>query len=230
MTGWNNPMTLRWRLFCAGLLLLLAVPVAAAGKARTALHAFLEDVQVLDSRFEQTVSERDGALAEESVGSVSLALPQQFRFEYEDPYPQLILADGERLWVYDPELEQATVRLQASAEAQSPLTLILQPEALDDSFIVTEGGEEDGLDWLLLQPKEERGDFDRLDLGFAGNALREMRYVDPSGQRTRLVFAQWQRNPTLDSAHFRFQPPPGVDVIGLEEIEAGEAQVQGLGD
>jgi outer membrane lipoprotein carrier protein len=187
-------------------------------------------VQVLDSRFEQTVTERDGAIAEESVGSVSLAVPQQFRFEYEEPYPQLILADGERVWVYDPELEQATVRLQASAEAQSPLTLILQPEALDERFIVTEGGEEDGLDWLLLQPKEERGDFDRLDLGFAGTELRQMRYVDPGGQRTRLVFAQWQRNPTLDKDHFRFEPPPGVDVIGLEEIEAGEAQVQGLGD
>ncbi len=225
------PLTRRWPRALAGAVVLLAsAPVFAVGTARTALHAFLADVQVIDSQFEQTVTERNGELAEESTGSVSLAVPQRFRFEYVDPYPQLILADGERIWVYDPELEQATVRLQASAEAQSPLTLILQPEALDDSFVVTEGGQEDGMDWLLLAPKEERGDFDRLDLGFAGSELRQMRYVDPTGQSTRLEFAAWRRNPELAADHFRFQVPPGVDVIGLEEIEAGAAQVQGLGD
>jgi outer membrane lipoprotein carrier protein len=211
-------------------LLLAASPLLAVGSARAALHDFLKDVEVFDSRFEQTVTERNGELGEESSGSVSLAVPQRFRFEYVEPYPQLILADGERVWVYDPELEQATVRLQASAEAQSPLTLILQPEALEESFVVTEGGQEDGLDWLLLAPKEERSDFDRLDLGFADSELRQMRYVDPTGQSTRLTFAGWRRNPELGADHFRFEPPVGVDVIGLEEIEAGAAQVQGLSD
>lgn len=212
-------------------LLALLLPAASAhATARQSLLDFLADVQVLASRFEQTVSDAQGRVEEQSEGAVALALPQQFRFEYESPWPQLIVADGERVWVFDPDLDQATVRLQASAEAQSPLTLILEPEAIDQRFVVTEGGEEAGLQWLLLQPREERADFERLDLGFNASGLAQMRYVAPGGQLTALSFAGWQRDPALPADHFAFQPPPGVDVIGLEEIEAGEASVQGLGD
>ncbi|MEZ5443135.1 MAG: outer membrane lipoprotein chaperone LolA [Lysobacterales bacterium] len=201
-----------------------------AATARAALHEFLDGAQVLASEFEQTVTSGEGRVEEQSEGQVALALPQQFRFEYTTPWPQLIVADGERVWVYDPDLDQATVRLQASAEAQSPLTLILEPKAIDQRFVVTEGGEENGLQWLLLQPKEERADFDRLDLGFNAQGLGAMRYRAPGGQQTELRFAQWQRNSDLPGDYFSFEPPPGVDVIGLEELQDGAANVQGLGD
>lgn len=215
---------------CAAVMLALPTVGLQAATARQSLLDFLADVQVLASRFEQTVSDAAGRIEEQSEGAVALALPQQFRFEYESPWPQLIVADGERVWVFDPDLDQATVRAQGSAEAQSPLTLILEPEAIDQRFVVTEGGEESALQWLLLQPREERADFERLDLGFDKDGLARMRYVAPGGQLTELQFSGWQRDPVLPADHFQFQPPPGVDVIGLEELEAGAATVQGLGD
>lgn len=210
------------------LALLLIANVAVAATAREQLVAFLGDVRVLKGEFEQVVIDDLGEVIEESEGELALAAPRQFRFEYRTPYPQLLLADGEKLWVYDPDLEQVSVRAQSTEEANSPLTLILEPEALDEIFMVTEGGMEHELQWLLLTPLEQRNDFDRLDLGFDQNGLRTMQYRDPNGQRTQLRFANWQRDPALPADYFRFEPPAGVDVVGLEAIDS--AQVQPLDD
>lgn len=210
------------------LALLLIANVAVAATAREQLVAFLGDVRVLKGEFEQVVIDDLGEVIEESEGELALAAPRQFRFEYRTPYPQLLLADGEKLWVYDPDLEQVSVRAQSTEEANSPLTLILEPEALDEIFMVTEGGMEHELHWLLLTPLEQRNDFDRLDLGFDQNGLRTMQYRDPNGQRTQLRFANWQRDPALPADYFRFEPPAGVDVVGLEAIDS--AQVQPLDD
>ncbi len=211
-----------------GVVLVLATQTASAATAREQLVSFLKDVQVLKADFVQTVVGDYGELIEESEGELALSAPRQFRFEYRQPYPQLLLADGEKLWIYDPDLEQVTVRAQSMEEANSPLTLILEPESLEQTFTVTEGGSEHELDWLLLTPTEERNDFDRLDLGFDGDGLKVMSYRDPSGQSTRLVFSNWQRDPSLATNYFAFTPPAGVDVVGLEMLDS--ANVQPLDD
>ena len=215
------------RSFVAAMLCLLAQSAHAA-TARAQLESFLADVHVLKGEFEQSVVDEFGELVEDSQGELALSAPRQFRFEYQTPYPQLLIADGERLWVYDPDLEQVSVRAQSVEEANSPLTLILEPRLLDQTFVVTEGGEEHQLSWLLLTPKEERADFDRLDLGFDENGLRVMHYRDPNGQQTRLRFAHWQRDPDLPADYFAFTPPEGVDVVGMEDIDS--AQVRPLDD
>ncbi len=214
--------------FPLALSLLLFANAASAATAREQLVVFLGEVRVLKAEFEQIVIDDLGDIVEESEGELALAAPRQFRFEYQTPYPQLLLADGEKLWVYDPDLEQVSVRAQSTEEANSPLTLILEPEALEQTFLVTEGGMEHELQWLLLTPLEQRNDFDRLDLGFDQNGLRTMQYRDPNGQRTQLRFANWQRDPALPADFFRFEPPAGVDVVGLEAIDS--AQVQPLDD
>ena len=221
----TNPYAIR---FILGALLLLATQTSSAATAREQLVGFLLDVKVLKADFVQTVVGEYNELVEESEGELALSAPRQFRFEYTQPYPQLLLADGEKLWIYDPDLEQVTVRPQSNEEANSPLTLILEPESLDQTFIVTEGGSEHELDWLLLTPIAERNDFDRLDLGFDQNGLKVMSYRDPSGLSTRLVFSDWQRDPGLAADYFAFVPPAGVDVVGLELIDS--ANVQPLDD
>lgn len=211
-----------------GVLFALSAQAASAATAREQLVSFLQGVQVLKADFVQTVVGDFGEIVEQSEGELALSAPRQFRFEYREPYPQLLLADGEKLWIYDPDLEQVTVRAQSMEEANSPLTLILEPESLEQTFTVTEGGSEHELDWLLLTPTEERNDFDRLDLGFDGKGLKVMSYRDPSGLNTRLVFSDWQRDPRLAADFFAFEPPAGVDVVGLELIDS--ATVKPLDD
>ena len=164
---------------------------------------------------------------EESRGQIALSVPRQFRWEYEAPFPQLIVADGQKVWIYDPDLEQVQVRPQGAEEQQSPLTALIDPVELDRQFTVSDEGEGDGLVWVGLEPKGEDAPFSRARLGFSGNELASMEMTDALGQRTRIVFSGWRRNPAFEVDTFRFVPPPEVDVIG--EVDEA-AQAFGLGD
>jgi len=138
------------------------------------------------------------------------------RAEYLAPYPQLIVADGESVWVYDPDLEQASRRPQGDEAQDSPLIILTDPSRLEREYQIEEVEPQDGLDWLLLTPKQnpDEAGFQRAWLGFDGNALVRMDIEDALGQHTRIAFSQWQRNPAFSADTFRFTPPEGVDVIG----------------
>lgn len=214
------------RLF-AFLMLALVAPLAQAG-ARAQLDAFSGGVQGLSSTFEQRVYDPDQRLSEMATGTVALRKPRQFRWEVLQPYPQLIVADGDHVWIHDPDLEQVTVRKQSLEEQGSPLAVLVDPSELERQFAVSEDGEAGGLAWLQLLPRQpEDAPFERARLGFDGQGLAVMEMFDGLGQRTEVRFGEWKRDPGFAPGTFAFTPPEGTEVVG-EQIRA--AEVIPLGD
>lgn len=188
---------------------------AASAEALDDLNAFSNGLEGLDGRFEQKVYGDGGKLKETSTGRVALSRPDHFRWEYVKPYPQLIVADGSKVWVHDPDLEQVTVRTQGPEERNSPLAALLDPVQRDKRFRIAEAGTSDGLEWLRLTPANaDDASFKTARLGFRGNQLVRMDVTDALGQRTAITFSDWKRNPRFASTTFRFKPPAGADVIG----------------
>ncbi len=193
------------------------IPLAAMASARDDLNAFARGLKGLDGQFAQKVFDPNGKLKETTTGRVALSAPRLFRWEYKQPHPQLIVADGKKVWVYDPDLQQVTVRPQGVEEQNSPLAALIDPSKLDRDFRVAEAGNADGLEWLLLSPKaEDQASFQSAKLGFGQNGLAKMQIVDALGQRTEIAFSGWKRNPSFAAGTFAYKPPQGVDVIGEE--------------
>lgn len=204
------------RLLLASALATSLLPLGAFAGARDALQTFTRDLKGLDGQFNQRVFDGNGRVKESSSGRVALSAPRLFRWEYVKPYPQLIVADGRRVWVFDPDLEQVTVRPQGAEEQNSPLAALIEPGRLDRDFDVSEeAAPVDGLHWMTLTPKRDQdASFQSARLGFDANALVRMEVVDALGQRTEIAFSGWQKNPRFAAETFRYTPPAGVDVIG----------------
>ena len=182
---------------------------------RDQLDAFSNGLKGLDGRFTQQVFDDRGQLKETSSGRVALSRPDLFRWEYTKPYPQLIVADGKKVWVHDPDLEQVTVRPQGPEERNSPLAALLDPAQRARRFNIAEAGTDDGLEWLKLTPKDaDDANFRSARLGFGNGGLEQMHVTDALGQRTTIAFTSWRRNPAFDGGTFDFSPPAGADVIG----------------
>jgi outer membrane lipoprotein carrier protein len=186
----------------------------AADTARARLDAFANGIKTISGDFAQQVRDPNGDAGKASSGTLALKAPRQFRWDVAVPYKQLIVADGEKVWVYDPDLEQVTVRAQGTEEAHSPLTVLTDLSQLDRDFSTSEQGSHDGLIWLRLKSKDKEPQFAWCDLGFDANGLARMDFEDTLGNRTTIAFSHWQRNPKLPDGTFRFVPPKGVDVIG----------------
>jgi len=187
---------------------------AATGPARQRLNAFATDLHSLKGHFTQTLTDASGQAAKTSSGTLALEAPREFRWDTLQPYKQTIVADGSRVWLYDPELEQVTVRVQSTEEAHSPLTVITDLKQLDRDFNVAEKGERDGVAWLRLTSKAKDPQFGYADLGFDAQGLRRMVFQDQLGAITDIRFSDWQRNVELPASTFNFTPPPDADVIG----------------
>ena len=204
------------RLLLAAALATSLLPLGAFAGARDALQTFTRDLKGLDGQFSQRVFDGNGRVKESSSGRVALSAPRLFRWEYVKPYPQLIVADGRRVWVFDPDLEQVTVRPQGPEEQNSPLAALVEPGRLDRDFDVSEeAAPVDGLHWMTLTPKRDQdASFQSARLGFDAGALVRMEVVDALGQRTEIAFSGWRKNPRFAADTFRYTPPAGVDVIG----------------
>jgi outer membrane lipoprotein carrier protein len=187
---------------------------AYAGPARDQLNAFSKGVKTMQSSFSQSISDANGRKKDQNSGLVSLMAPRQFRWDIQKPYPQLIVADGNAIWVHDVELEQVNVRAQSFDESNSPLAVLLDLAMLDVEFKSVERKSAQGQQWLRLTAKAKNPDFKYADLGFAGNQLQTMRILDNFGQKTEITFSKWTRNANLPPSLFQFTPPKGVDVIG----------------
>jgi outer membrane lipoprotein carrier protein len=212
-------------------LLCAAAGSASADTARARLDTFAKGLQTVSASFEQTVFDPNDQPGKKTSGDLAVQAPRQFRWDVSKPYQQLIVADGMHVWIYDPDLEQVTVRNQGIEEAHSPLTVITDLSQLDRDFAASEQGEHDGLAWLRLKSKAKEPDFEYADFGFAcaeagkpdcGGAvvLQRMVFKDTLGNRTETRFSAWQRNPRLPAERFTFKPPAGVDVIGEVKPEA----------
>jgi outer membrane lipoprotein carrier protein len=199
------------------IILLLTLPstlALSAEAARQRLDAFAKDLRALSGSFEQRVVNARGGKGKTTQGTLALKAPRQFRWDTTLPYKQLIVADGDKVWIYDADLEQVTVRAQGTEEAHSPLTVLTDLSQLDRDFTTSEQGEHDGLAWLRLKSKDKEPQFAYADLGFDANGLARMQFEDTLGDKTEIRFSDWKRNPQLPPDSFKFTPPPGVDVIG----------------
>lgn len=197
------------------LLTTLVFSAQASAGGLDQFKAFTAGLKGLDAHFEQRVYDDKGKERERSAGTVQLRAPRQFRWEVKSPAPQLILADGRQVWIYEPDLEQVTVRSQGAEEQDSPLAVLLDPGELQRQFTVSEAGQSRGLQWLLLIPKNrDEAPFERARLGLGDKGLVRMELDDALGQRTVIGFSPWKRNPVFAKDRFVFTPPPGVDVVG----------------
>lgn len=196
----------------------LAAPAFALAGARAEMSAFTQGLKGLDGHFEQRVYDGNGHQTEQSSGGVQLSAPRLFRWETVKPYAQLIVADGDHIWIYDPDLQQVTVRNQSLEEQSSPMMVLIDPTELERQFNVREDARANGLDWLLLTPKiAEDAPFLKAQLGFGPQGLARMELYDSLGQHTEIVFSAWARNPVFAAGRFKFTPPKGADVIGDDD-------------
>lgn len=207
------------------LVVLLSAPLALlagqAGPARSDLEQFAAQLDTLHARFEQTITSQDGVIESEGSGEVWLKSPGLFRWVYAGEYPELIVADGQRVWLYDEILEQVTVKPQSGLAENSPLMLLTDIEALDEQFEVREVGDHEGMNLLQLVSINAESEFDQVLLGFRGGQLALMQLEDAFGLRTSISFSEVLRNPELAEALFQFTPPPDADVVGETEVIAG---------
>jgi len=207
------------RFFLLCLVLLLGAvfsshALAQAQSARQQLEHFSDGMETFRARFEQQVISTDGMVQDGSSGQVWLRRPQLFRWSYGGEYPELVVADGKNIWIYDEMLEQVTVKSQSEAAANSPLMLLTDLAQLDEQFEVREVGEVDGAQLLELRSRSAETEFDRILLGLRDNSLHLMVMEDAFGLRTELKFHDVEKNPQLESGLFTFQPPESADVIG----------------
>jgi outer membrane lipoprotein carrier protein len=191
-----------------------ATALAQQGPARAQLDRFSSGLDTLYATFEQQVIDNDGKVQDASSGQVWLSRPELFRWEYGGDFPELVVADGDRIWIYDEMLEQVTVKDQAAAGFDSPLTLLTDPSLLDQQFEAREVGEADGMQLLELKAREMETQFERLILGLKDDRLAMMIMEDAFGLRTEIRFQQIELNPDLDRELFTFTPPESADIIG----------------
>lgn len=200
------------RTCCAvGALAVIALPALADANAR--LQEFVDKTRTLQGRFTQSVQDRKGRVTQESKGDFSISRPGKFRWSYAAPYSQLIVGDGKKVWIYDADLEQVTVRKFDTAMGATPAALLAGSNEIGKHFSLKDAGTQQGLEWLEATPIESEGTFSRVRMGFDGSDLRVMELQDNFGQTTRLRFMELRLNPTLGSDLFRFKPPKGADVI-----------------
>ncbi len=203
------------RLFCLAALLLISQGVHAG--AIDKLHQFLESTKTLRAGFTQIVVAKNGTRPQQSSGVMIFSRPGKFRWQIEKPYSQLLVSDGEKVWIYDPDLRQVTVKKVGNALGGTPAALLAGESGgkstLEKSFTLREAGEREGLEWVEAVPKSQESGFEKLRLGFAGNDLKAMELFDNFGQTTSLYFSNLERNLVVAASLLSFKPPAGVDVI-----------------
>lgn len=199
-------------LAASGALLGGIAPAQAA--AIDKLQRFLASTTTLRADFVQLVVSRDSRMRSQSSGTMMFSRPGKFRWQIDKPYQQLLVGDGVRVWMHDPELRQVTVRRVGDAMGSTPAALLAGDGALEKRFVLKEAGESDGLDWVEATPRAADSGFERVRIGMAGAELRAMELFDNFGQTTTLRFAHAERNLALAPALFSFKVPAGTDLIG----------------
>jgi len=187
---------------------------AAAARADTVdtLREFVRDVKSGRAAFTQVVTSTDGARKKTSSGQFEFQRPNRFRFDYQKPFEQRIVADGVKVWTYDTDLNQASSRRIAQALGSTPAAL-LSGGSLDNEFTLSLLPAKDGLDWALATPKVKDGAFQSMRVGFKGKELAAVEITDGFGQRSLLSFSRFEANVALDAERFRFTPPAGADIL-----------------
>ena len=178
------------------------------------LRRFFHEVNSFSARFKQVVLDESLKPIQESSGTLWIERPNKFRWDYEKPYKQQIVADGKRLWVYDVGLQQATVRDLTGGLNDTPAMLLAGKGRLDDNFTIQPLDAQGNLVCVQLKPRHKDSGYDDIRIGFAQGKLRVIEMVDGFGQTTRVTLESPRENARIESARFSFTPPEGVDVAG----------------
>ena len=201
------------KLLAVALLGLMALPaLCASADAVDSLRGFVRDVRTGSASFTQTVTSPDGAKKKTSSGSFEFSRPNRFRFAYAKPFEQLIVADGQKVWIYDADLNQASSRKFSLALGATPAAL-LAGGSLEKDFELSALPDRDGLSWAQALPKVKEGGFQSVKIGFRGPQLAAIEITDGFGQRSLLSFGGFAGNVPLPADRFKFVVPAGADVI-----------------
>lgn len=203
------------------LCLSLLLPLSSAGESDAGLsrlQGFLDELDTLTADFTQAVVNRDDELVESATGQVVLQKPGRFRWDYRQPFERVIVADGQRVWLYEADLDQVTVRLLDEGLGETPAALLTGTVGVLERFEYLGSQAQGELLWVTLGPRSEVGDFDSVRLGFIGRQLARLELRDRLGQTTRLEFSRVQQGVELPANVFTFAVPDGVDVIGEDEL------------
>ncbi|BCM24789.1 outer membrane lipoprotein chaperone LolA [Methyloradius palustris] len=190
------------------------LPLEAFADGIDSLKSFYQNTNAIRAQFHQTVVDGQGRKLQEVDGSMQLQRPGKFRWDYNKPYVQQIVGDGEKVWLYDPDLNQVTVRTISKALGSSPAALLAGGKDMDKAFELKNEGRQDNLDWVQAIPKDKESGFDTIYLGFKADVLNQMELHDSFGHVTLIEFNKLERNPKLNSQVFKFSPPSGADLVG----------------
>jgi len=182
--------------------------------------AFNAATKTASGSFEQQAFDRAGKVVDRSSGSLAFARPGKFRWVYDKPHKQVLVADGRKLWIYDPDLAQVTVKRIDQAISSTPAALLAGKDDITQLFTLRDAGSRDGLEWVEAAPKAKDTGFDRVRLGLKGKMLAAMELYDQLGGHTVLRFPDLRANPPLLPDNFTFTPPKGADVIDEDAAKA----------
>ena len=195
------------------LFLLLLFPFAAFAGGLDDFLAFNAATRTATARFEQQVFDRAGKVIERASGTFAFARPGKFRWTYEKPHKQVLVGDGSKLWIHDPDLNQVTVKRIDAAISSTPAALLAGRDDITALFTLRDAGAADGLNWVEATPKAPDTGFERVRLGLQGKTLAAMELNDQLGGRTMLRFSDLKANVPVSPDTFKFTPPKGADVI-----------------
>lgn len=202
----------RWSWLVGVVAGVLPAAVCAGGIDR--LKAFTRETQTARAQFSQVVVDKAGKRVQQSSGTLLIARPGKFRWSYERPYRQLLVGDGEKVWIYDEDLNQVSVKKVDQAIGATPAALLAGSEDFERAFELSDLPAAGGLEWLAARPRTGESPFSEIRVGFQGSVLATLELIDNFGQRTTITVSGLERNPKLGAGEFRFTPPKGADVIG----------------
>jgi len=195
-----------------GVCLLLMIQSAFAGNGIKMLKEFHKNVKSFEAEFKQKVIDEKKVELQAASGQMYLLRPGKFRWDYKEPDEQVIVSNGEKIWLYDQELEQVTIKSLKGMVGNTPARILSDSGSLEKDFNITEQGEKEGITWVELTPKEENSQFKSVRIGFT-DTLKIMEIRDSLGQTTFIEFSKLKKNPTLKVSLFEFKIPKGVDIV-----------------
>lgn len=203
-----------FRMLLLAVMAMLVLPAQADDAAAVArLTHLLSQAQTLTARFSQLTLDGSGTQLQETAGELSLKRPGLFRWHTDAPQEQLLVSNGQKVWLFDPDLNQVTIQTLDQRLTHTPALLLSgDVSKISDNFAIShkEGG---SVVDFILKPKAKDSLFDNLRLSFRNGVINDMQLIDGSGQRTNILFLGVQMNQPLDAAQFSFQPPADADVI-----------------
>jgi outer membrane lipoprotein carrier protein len=193
--------------------MLCVVPRVSLANGLDDFIAFNSATKTATARFDQEVFDRAGKVVERASGTFAFARPGKFRWVYEKPHAQVLVGDGSKLWIHDPDLNQVTVKRIDKAISSTPAALLAGRDDITALFTLRDAGTADGLSWVEAAPKAQDTGFERVRLGLNGRTLAAMELYDQLGGHTLLRFSDLKPNASISPDLFKFVPPKGADVI-----------------